>query len=73
MAAILSAEAIATVDSPREFRLHPRECLVAYTAEVAGARQIFTFPLRGGYPTQMTASEKAVSDRQWSPDEEPPG
>ncbi len=67
-AAILSAEAMAAVDSPREFRLHPRERLVAYTAEAAGARQIFTVSLRGGYPRQLTASEKAVSDPQWSPD-----
>jgi dipeptidyl aminopeptidase/acylaminoacyl peptidase len=67
-AAILSAEAIVAVDSPREFRLHPRERLVAYTAEASGARQIFTIPLRGGYPTQLTASEKPVAEPQWSPD-----
>ena len=28
--------------SPREFRLHPRDRVVAYTAEAAGARQLFT-------------------------------
>ena len=54
--------------SPREFRLHPRDRLVAYTAEAAGARQLFTLSLRGGYPTQLTASDKPVSDPQWSPD-----
>ncbi len=64
----LSVEAIVAVDAPREFRLHPRDRIVAYTAEVAGARQLFTLSLRGGYPTQLTASEKAVSDPQWSPD-----
>lgn len=67
-AAILSAEAVAAIDSPREFRLHPRERLVVYTAEAAGARQIFTMPVRGGRPMQLTASDKAVSDPQWSPD-----
>lgn len=67
-AAILSPEAIAAVDSPREFRLHPRDRIVAYTAEGAGARQVFTLSLRGGYPTQLTASEKPISDPQWSPD-----
>ena len=56
------------VDSPREFRLHPRGTMVAYTAEAAGARQLFTLSLRGGYPVQVTASEKAISDPQWSPD-----
>lgn len=66
--AILSAEAIAAVDSPREFRLHPRDRLVAYTAEAAGSRQIFALSLRGGYPIQLTASEKPISDPQWSPD-----
>ncbi|HSL32490.1 MAG TPA: hypothetical protein VK871_02510, partial [Candidatus Limnocylindrales bacterium] len=64
----LSIEAIVAIESPREFRLHPRDRAVAYTAEAAGARQLFTLPLRGGYPTQLTASEKPVSDPQWSPD-----
>ena len=41
-ASILPIEAIVAVDSPREFRLHPRDRLVAYTAEAAGARQLFT-------------------------------
>jgi dipeptidyl aminopeptidase/acylaminoacyl peptidase len=67
-ASILPVEAIVAVDSPREFRLHPRDRLVAYTAEASGARQLLTLPLRGGYPTQLTASEKPVSDPQWSPD-----
>jgi len=64
----LSIEAIVAVDTPREFRLHPRDRLVAFTAEAAGARQLFTLSLRGGYPAQITASEKPVSDPQWSPD-----
>ena len=58
----LTIEAIVAVESPREFRLHPRDRVVAYTAEAAGARQLFTLPLRGGTPTQVTASEKAVSE-----------
>ena len=33
-----------------------------------GRRQLFTMPLRGGYPTQLTASEEPVGDPQWSPD-----
>ena len=64
----LTIEAIVAVDAPREFRLHPRDRVVAYTAEAAGARQLFTMSLRGGYPIQLTASEKPVSDPQWSPD-----
>ena len=56
------------MESPREFRLHPRDRFVAYTADAAGARQLFVLPLRGGYPLQLTASEKNVSDPQWSPD-----
>jgi dipeptidyl aminopeptidase/acylaminoacyl peptidase len=64
----LTVEAIVAVETPREFRLHPRDRLVAYTAEAAGARQLFTVPLRGGYPSQLTASEKNVADPQWSPD-----
>ena len=64
----LTIEAIVAVDPPREFRIHPRDRVVAYTAEVGGARQLFTMPLRGGAPTQLTASEKAVGDPQWSPD-----
>ena len=64
----LTIEAIVAVDTPREFRLHPRDRVVAYTAEAAGARQLFTLSLRGGYPAQLTASEKPVSDPQWSPD-----
>ena len=64
----LSVEAIVAVDTPREFRLHPRDRLVAFTAEAAGSRQLFTLSLRGGYPTQITASDKPVTDPQWSPD-----
>jgi dipeptidyl aminopeptidase/acylaminoacyl peptidase len=64
----LTIEAIVAVEVPREFRLHPRDRIVAYTAEAAGARQLFTLSLRGGYPSQLTASEKPVSDPQWSPD-----
>ena len=66
----LTTEAIVAVDSPREFRIHPRERAVAYTAEVAGARQLFTLSLRGtGAPAiQVTASEKPISEPQWSPD-----
>ena len=67
-AAALSIESIVAVDAPREYRLHPRDRVVAYTAEAAGARQLFTLSLRGGYPTQLTASDKDVSDPQWSPD-----
>ena len=64
----LTIERIVGFDSPREFRLHPRDRLVAYTAEAAGARQLFVLPLRGGPVTQLTASEKSISDPQWSPD-----
>ncbi len=66
----LTIEGIVAVESPREFRLNPRERAIAYTAEMAGARQLFTLSLRGtGAPaTQITASEKPISDPQWSPD-----
>ena len=64
----LSIEQIVAIDSPREFRLHPRDRVVAYTADAAGARQLFSLSLRGGFPVQLTASDKNVSDPQWSPD-----
>jgi dipeptidyl aminopeptidase/acylaminoacyl peptidase len=66
----LTIEAIVAVESPREFRVHPRDRVVAYTAEVGGARQLMTLSLRatGAPPTQVTASEKAITDPQWSPD-----
>jgi dipeptidyl aminopeptidase/acylaminoacyl peptidase len=64
----LTIEAIVAIDAPRDFRLHPRDRVVAFTAEAGGARQLFTMSLRGGSRTQLTASEKAVSDPQWSPD-----
>ena len=64
----LTVEAIVAIETPREYRLHPRDRVVAYTAESAGTRQIFTLSLRGGFPAQLTASEKAASDPQWSPD-----
>ena len=66
----LTIESIVAVDPPREFRVHPRDRVVAYTADVGGARQLFTLSLRGtgAPPTQLTASEQAISDPQWSPD-----
>lgn len=64
----LTIERVVGFDPAREFRLHPRDRSVAYTAEAAGARQLFVMPLRGGQIVQITASEKSVSDPQWSPD-----
>ncbi len=65
----LTIEAIVAVDSPREFRVHPRDRVVAFTAEPAGCRQLFVLSLRSGaVATQVTASEKAVSEPAWSPD-----
>ena len=69
-AAGLTIEGIVAIESPREFRINPRDRTVAYTADVAGARQLFTLSLRGtgAPPTQLTASEKPITDPQWSPD-----
>ncbi len=64
----LTIERMVAVDSPRELRLHPRDRVVVGTQEIGGARQIVILPLRGGSPIQVTASEKDVSDPQWSPD-----
>ena len=65
----LTIEAIVAVDTPREFRLHPRDRRGRLhrrgrPAPASSSR----LSLRGGYPTQLTASEKPVSDPQWSPD-----
>jgi len=64
----LTIERIVAIDSPREIRLHPRDRVAALTAEAGGARQLFTVSLRTGARTQVTGSEKDVSDPQWSPD-----
>jgi dipeptidyl aminopeptidase/acylaminoacyl peptidase len=64
----LTIERIVAVDSPREVRLHPRDRVAVLTAEAGGARQLFTVSLRTGAPSQVTGSEKDVSDPQWSPD-----
>lgn len=64
----LTIEQAAAVEAPREFRLSPDGRRVAFTAEAAGARQIFLMATRGGYPEQLTATEKSASDPQWSPD-----
>ena len=72
-AAALSIESIVAVDAPRDYRVHPRDRVVAYTAEAAGARQLFTLSLRGGYPNQLTASDKNVSDPAVVARRPPPG
>jgi dipeptidyl aminopeptidase/acylaminoacyl peptidase len=64
----LTVERIVAVDSPREIRLHPRDRWAVLTAEASGARQLFTVSLRTGARSQVTASEKDLSDPQWSPD-----
>jgi len=64
----LTIERIVAVDSPREVRLHPRDRLAAFKAEAGGARQLFTISLRTGARTQVSGSEKDISDPQWSPD-----
>ncbi len=61
-------EQAAAVEPGREYRLSPDGRLVAFTAEAAGARQIFLMPARGGFPVQLTATDKTTSDPQWSPD-----
>jgi dipeptidyl aminopeptidase/acylaminoacyl peptidase len=64
----LTIEHIVAVEAAREFRVDPRGRAVAFTQEAAGARQLFVLPLRGGPVVQVTASEKPISDPQWSPD-----
>ena len=64
----LTVEHIVAIEAPREFRLDPRGRSIAFTQEAAGSRQLLIAPLRGGPQVQMTASEKPVSDPQWSPD-----
>ncbi len=64
----LTIERLVAVDSPREFRIHPRDRLAVYSQDVAGARQLLMLSLRGGTATQVTASEKDVADPDWSPD-----
>jgi dipeptidyl aminopeptidase/acylaminoacyl peptidase len=64
----LTVEQAAAIEAPREYRLSPDGRRVAFTAEAAGARQIFLMASRGGYPEQLTATEKSASDPQWSPD-----
>ena len=64
----LTIEQAAAVETPREYRPSPDGRRVAFTADAAGARQIFLMPIRGGYPEQLTATEKSASDPQWSPD-----
>ena len=65
----LTIEAIVAVDRPREFRLHPRDRVVAYTAELAGARQLCTLSLRGGTPRPSSPRRRSPSAiPQWSPD-----
>ena len=64
----LTVEQIVAVEPARAFRLNARDRVVAFTTEGSGAQQLFTLSLRGGYPIRVTASEKPVSDPQWSPD-----
>ena len=64
----LTIEGIVAIDTPREFRIHPRDRSVVFSQEAAGARQIFVQSLRAGTAVQISASEKDVGDPQWSPD-----
>jgi dipeptidyl aminopeptidase/acylaminoacyl peptidase len=64
----LTIEQAGAIEAPHEFRPSPDGRRVAFTAESAGARQIFLMPIRGGFPEQLTATEKSASDPQWSPD-----
>jgi dipeptidyl aminopeptidase/acylaminoacyl peptidase len=64
----LSIEHVVAFEPPREYRLDPRQRWIAFTAEAGGARQLHLLPLRGGPIVQLTASDKAISDPQWSPD-----
>ncbi len=64
----LTIEAMVAVEPPREPRLSADGRTVAWTVEAAGARQVFVLPLRAATARQVTASEKDVSDPQWSPD-----
>jgi dipeptidyl aminopeptidase/acylaminoacyl peptidase len=63
----ITVEQIVAVDPPTSFRVAPDGRSVAYVAEAGGARQLFTLSLGGGYPVQLTAFEKDVSDPRWDP------
>ena len=63
-AAGLTIEGIVAVESPREFRVNPRERSVAFTADVAGARQLFTLSLRGTGDTRDAADSVREADRR---------
>ena len=64
----LTVEQIVAVDSPREPRLSPDGRRIACTVEAGGTRQVAIIDARTGLARQLTASEHAVSDPQWSPD-----
>jgi dipeptidyl aminopeptidase/acylaminoacyl peptidase len=64
----LTAERLVAVDSPRDARLSPDGRTLALTVEYAGARQLCTIPVRGGWPRPITAGASPVTDPRWSPD-----
>ncbi len=64
----LTAERLVAVDSPRDARLSPDGRTIALTIEYAGARQLCTIPVRGGWPRPITAGTSPVTDPRWSPD-----
>lgn len=64
----LTVEQIVAIDSPREPRLSPDGRRIACTVEAGGTRQVAIVDVRTGLARQLTASEHAVSDPQWSPD-----
>src|SRR5688572_9863513 len=62
-----SVAAMARIGSTRSPSFSPDGRTLAMVSDMAGVPQVWTVPVAGGWPTQVTALEDPVGGVAWSP------
>jgi dipeptidyl aminopeptidase/acylaminoacyl peptidase len=63
-----SAEQLSLIRSVEECKLAPDGKSVAFVSDITGTLELWTIPVTGGWPNQLTNLNERVTDVRWSPD-----
>jgi dipeptidyl aminopeptidase/acylaminoacyl peptidase len=66
--AAYTPEQLSLIRNTEEAHISPDGKTVAFTSTITGALELWTVPVAGGWPAQLTNLHEHVSDIGWSPD-----
>lgn len=66
--AAYTPEQLSLIRNTEECRISPDGKTVAFTSTITGVVELWTVPVSGGWPTQLTNLHEHVTDVGWSPD-----